>query len=204
MNEFELVNKQLAHSNLNLPDGMNLIPSYVDETTFTELNRIKEAIGKEIEQLEKERVSIRHEITLIEEGGTYTELLHQFHQEKYELEEMARTWAVFQTAKYVLQKGMEKYKVERLPKVLLQASKYFLLSPTGLISRFFLIKKVTNCLSNERMVCFLLLMRSVRQQENNCISVYALPWLFLVISKTRTRSLLMMVLFILMKTGETK
>ncbi|WP_270577816.1 ATP-binding protein [Caldibacillus thermoamylovorans] len=138
LNEFELVNKQLAHSNLNLPDGMNLIPSYVDETTFTELNRIKEAIGKEIEQLEKERVSIRHEITLIEEGGTYTELLHQFHQEKYELEEMARTWAVFQTAKYVLQKGMEKYKVERLPKVLLQASKYFSFITDGAYKQIFL------------------------------------------------------------------
>ncbi|NWN98161.1 MAG: hypothetical protein HLX45_11685, partial [Bacillus sp. (in: Bacteria)] len=138
LNEFELVNKQLAHSNLNLPDGMNLIPSYVDETTFTELNRIKEAIGKEIEQLEKERVSIRHEITLIEEGGTYTELLHQFHQEKYELEEMARKWAVFQTAKYVLQKGMEKYKVERLPKVLLQASKYFSFITDGAYKQIFL------------------------------------------------------------------
>jgi len=138
VNELELVNEQLAHSNVNLPDGMNHIPPYVDEIVFAELNHKKEAINKEIEQLEKERVSIRHEITLIEKGGTYTELLHQFYQEKYELEELAKKWAVFQTAKYILQKGMEKYKVEHFPKVLLQASKYFSFITNGAYKQVFL------------------------------------------------------------------
>lgn len=111
---------------------------------------------------------------------------------------------MFQTAKYVLQKGMEKYKVERLPKVLLQASKYFSFITDGAYKQIFLDQESDQLFVERKDGMLLLLMRSVRQQENNCISVYALPWLFLVISKTHIRSLLMMVLFILMKTGETK
>ena len=108
-----------SHYQPSLPDidKMEDLPPFIEEHVFQELEERKKAHQEEIDQLEKERAAIQHEVSIIESGGSYTEILHDFHQKKFELREMAKQWAVFQVAAYVLQKSMEKYKVERLPKV---------------------------------------------------------------------------------------
>lgn len=140
-NELELVNKQLAKTGKQIQIVDDNLPSYVDDATFNDLETLKNSIVQEIEKFEKERLAIQHEISIIEEDGTYTELLHQYHQDQFELEQLAKKWAVFKTAQFVLQKGMEKYKLERLPQLLVQASQYFSFITKGEYKQVFLDKE---------------------------------------------------------------
>lgn len=119
------IDRQLIHTTIKIPGPEEELLQGTGETEFRELEREKEILTKRIEQLEKEEAAVKHQIELIEEGGTYTELLHRYHQEKYELRTMAKKWAVYKTALYTLQQAMDKYKRERLPKVLRQARLYF-------------------------------------------------------------------------------
>ncbi|MFK4998222.1 ATP-binding protein [Bacillus sp. N9] len=61
----------------------------------------------------------------MEEGGTYTEKLHRFHQLKSVFNEEAKRWAKFALAKQILTLTMNIYKEERFPKVMKKAQQYF-------------------------------------------------------------------------------
>ncbi|MCQ6273390.1 AAA family ATPase [Bacillus sp. V3B] len=74
--------------------------------------------------LQDEMASCKHRIQMIEDGGTYAELLHRYKQLKVEFEEEAREWARFSAAKEILQKTVNNFKQERLPKMLMKAEEY--------------------------------------------------------------------------------
>lgn len=84
------------------------------------MNTLEELISKQ----QNELADIKHKITLIEEGGTYTELLHRYKHLKYELEEQASIWGAYSIAKHLLSKTIEKYKNEKLPTLLKKAEDY--------------------------------------------------------------------------------
>lgn len=136
--QLHLVNTQLAKSTIPLPNLNEDLPPNIRNDIFEKYEQLQISLTKEIETLESERAAVSHDISVIEEGGTYTELLHEYHQEKYELEEVAKQWAVYQTARHVLNKGMEKYKIERLPQILNEASKYFSTITQGTYQQIFL------------------------------------------------------------------
>ena len=123
MDRLTLIEEQLANLKLTIPQDS--LPEPVDESIFGELEKEKVRLQDEIEHLERLRASLRHDIAQIEEGGTYTELLHQFYQEKYLFNQLAREWAVYRVAASILQKSTETYKLERLPKLLKRASEIF-------------------------------------------------------------------------------
>ncbi|MFD2443095.1 AAA family ATPase [Bacillus sp. CGMCC 1.16607] len=75
--------------------------------------------------LQKELAEIKFQISFLEEGGTFTELLHRYKQQKYELEEQAKIWGTYAVAKNLLTRTIEKYKVEKLPVILKKAEEYF-------------------------------------------------------------------------------
>lgn len=77
-----------------------------------------------LSHLQAEVASCKHKIQMIEDGGTYAELLHRYKQLKVEFEEEAREWAQFAAAKELLQKTVDKFKQERLPKMLSKAEEY--------------------------------------------------------------------------------
>ncbi|MCU9612522.1 AAA family ATPase [Caldibacillus lycopersici] len=110
---------------------------FYTESVFQELEAKKQEISKEIDLLESECASIKHEIELLEDGGSYTELLHTYYQEKYEFNEMAKEWSKYSTAKYILQESIKKYKFEKLPKLLQQASRYFTIIANGQYRRVY-------------------------------------------------------------------
>ncbi|MBS4188765.1 AAA family ATPase [Bacillus sp. FJAT-49705] len=66
----------------------------------------------------------KYEVQLLEEGGTFAELLHLYKQRKSELEGEAREWAKFALAKDILDRTIESFKNERLPQMLKKAEEY--------------------------------------------------------------------------------
>jgi uncharacterized protein YhaN len=85
-----------------------------------QMNTQEELIIKQ----QTEWADIKHQISLLEEGGTYTELLHRYKHLKYELEEQARSWGAYAVAKHLMTKTIEKYKNEKLPTLLRKAEDY--------------------------------------------------------------------------------
>jgi uncharacterized protein YhaN len=85
-----------------------------------ELNKLRDSIPS----LQSSLAEVKYEIQLLEEGGTYAELLHKFALLKAEFEEEAREWAKYAAAKDILEKTISSFKNERLPKMLVKAEEY--------------------------------------------------------------------------------
>jgi uncharacterized protein YhaN len=75
---------------------------------------------KRLEQLAK----IEYEISLLEEGTSYSLLLQQYHEMKADLNLDAKTWAMYSIAKGALLKTIERYKRDRLPKLMVTAKEF--------------------------------------------------------------------------------
>ena len=64
-------------------------------------------------------------VRTLEEGGTYSDAVQKFEMSKSNLQEQARKWAVFATARQLLTRTMDYYRTVKLPEVLEKASDYF-------------------------------------------------------------------------------
>jgi uncharacterized protein YhaN len=91
---------------------------------ITEWNQQMDTLEGLIVEQQNEVADTKHKIALLEEGGTYTELLHRYKHLKYELEEQARTWGTYSIAKHLMTKTIEKYNNEKLPILLNKAEDY--------------------------------------------------------------------------------
>lgn len=78
----------------------------------------------QVKKQQNELADIKYQIRLLEEGGTYTELLHRYKHQKYELEVSAKKWGSYVVAKHLLSKTIERYKNEKLPHLLTKAEEY--------------------------------------------------------------------------------
>ncbi|WP_428909393.1 AAA family ATPase [Niallia sp. Krafla_26] len=111
----------------------------LSQIDFAELESIDDqAIGEKIEGIEieieeleqritgnnEELADVKHKITMIEEGGTYAELLHRYKQLKYEFESDAKEWVKFSVAKDILQKTINNFKEVWFPKMLAKAEEF--------------------------------------------------------------------------------
>ncbi|GLB58795.1 AAA family ATPase [Cytobacillus sp. NCCP-133] len=101
------------YSNLNAPE-------IAIQARTEEINKLQ---GK-IPSLQSELAEVKYELHLLEEGGTYAELLHKFVLLKAEFEEEAREWAKYAAAKDILEKTISTFKNERMPKMLKQAEEF--------------------------------------------------------------------------------
>jgi uncharacterized protein YhaN len=66
---------------------------------------------------------IRHRMSVLEEG-LYPDLLHKYNQLKYEFREEAKEWAGLAVARELLRGTVERYRRERLPKLLAKAEEF--------------------------------------------------------------------------------
>lgn len=83
-------------------------------------NNLEALIKKE----QMELADIKFQINLLEDGGTYTELLHRYKVLKNELNDLSKSWGTYAVAKHLLSKTMERYQNEKLPSLLLKAEEY--------------------------------------------------------------------------------
>ncbi|CAM4063158.1 ATP-binding protein [Lederbergia lenta] len=131
---------ELLHSQLGKTDeSVTLFQTEQEIKDFQiELQRTIEQQSIELEKLRNELASYRHQVDILEEGGTYTEKLHRFHQLRSIFNEEARNWAKYALAIRVLNLTMNKYKEERFPKVIHKAQEYFSFLTDGEYKRLYI------------------------------------------------------------------
>lgn len=123
--------QQLERISLQLK--MIALEEYEKEELYSE-SQLEAMIQETREKIEMNRQSenklqdqlaqLKYNIHLLEDGGTYAELLHRFKLLQSEFAREAREWAVFITAKEMLHKTVQTFKEERMPKMLQTAQKY--------------------------------------------------------------------------------
>lgn len=94
-------------------------------------------LQESIPGLQRKLAEVKYEIQILEEGGTYAELLHKFALLKSEFEEEARDWAKYAAAKDILDRTINSFKNERLPKMLAKAEQFLSLLTNGGYVRIF-------------------------------------------------------------------
>jgi uncharacterized protein YhaN len=120
----EDINKQVLYSFLKEDEIERLLKIHnVEERLIHYHNEIEKLSSRLIELQEKQAAS-NYQIQVLEEGGSYSELLHYFKQQKFELEEAAKEWSIFSLAQNILTKTVEKYKNVHLPRILAKAEEY--------------------------------------------------------------------------------
>ena len=82
------------------------------EAQIQETKEKMEAATLAENRLHDELAQVKHTIGLLEDGGTYAEYLHRFKLLQSDFAEEAREWAVFKTAKEMLQKTVQIFKEE--------------------------------------------------------------------------------------------
>lgn len=114
------------NSYLKISDGDEIIMEHEEEAEFSR---------KTLTKLQEQQASIKMEIQLLEEGGVYSELLHQFKEKQHEIAEYAKEWSVYSLAQDILSKTIEKYKNIHLPKMLTKAEEYLVQLTNGQYTR---------------------------------------------------------------------
>ncbi|MBN8199006.1 ATP-binding protein [Bacillus sp. NTK034] len=94
-------------------------------------------LQESIPGLQSKLAEVKYEIQILEEGGTYAELLHRFALLKSEFEEEAREWAKYAAAKDILDRTINSFKNERLPKILGKAEQFLSFLTNGGYVRIF-------------------------------------------------------------------
>lgn len=115
------IGKQLEYfqiSNMEIEDYLQI--SDCDERINEDKQEIT-ILKSQKSSLREQKAALTHTIQLLEEGGLYSELLHQFKQKKFELEEVAKEWAAYRLAQDILTQTIEKYKNLHLPRMLTKA-----------------------------------------------------------------------------------
>ncbi len=123
----EELSRQLKLSLLEIDAMEGIEPQIEREMTVRALHAVKD----DIQVLQQSLAEVKHQISLLEEGGAYGELLHRYRQLQSELDGIAKEWAKRMVAKEMLQKTVNRFKEERLPSMLKKAEQYLAFLTNG-------------------------------------------------------------------------
>ncbi|WP_019153361.1 ATP-binding protein [Robertmurraya massiliosenegalensis] len=112
--------RHLQLSSLKIEEMKLIEPALEREETISRVQHLEE----ENQGLQQSLAEVKHQISLLEDGGVYGELLHKYKQLQSALDEEAKGWAKFIVAKEMLQKTVNRFKEERLPTMLKKAEQY--------------------------------------------------------------------------------
>ncbi|MEH7417755.1 AAA family ATPase [Neobacillus drentensis] len=135
--QYSLLSNEDKEGFLSVPDSAELIKQWELEVTH-----LQEKLKKDQDQM----AAINFEIQVLEEGGIYSDILHQFKQKNYELTEAAKEWSVYRLAQEVLMETIDKYKNVHLPRMLSKAEEYLYFLTDGIYNRIHLQKSGTGFL----------------------------------------------------------
>ncbi|MBS4171884.1 AAA family ATPase [Bacillus sp. FJAT-49736] len=120
--KLEMIDQKLnVHSIEKLERIQSLDELESEREKWTEL---VQSNSKRLEIVHKELAQVNYEISVLEEGGTFTEKLHAFYQEKDIFNQKARKWAKAAVAKHMLKLTMDRLKNDRFPKVIEKAEEF--------------------------------------------------------------------------------
>ncbi|MDE3838119.1 hypothetical protein C0966_01805 [Bacillus methanolicus] len=110
---------------MSVPSERRIEFSDTDPDEFIEeISKKLEQIHSELQSLREQLAEVKYEISVLENGGTYSELLHKYSLLKSEFEEDAKEWARFAIAKDLLAKTIERFKKKHLPKMIAKAEEF--------------------------------------------------------------------------------
>lgn len=118
------IGKQVQSSFLKEEEVERLLQIHNVEGLLIDYHEEKETLSTRLIELQEKQAAVNYQIQLLEEGGSYSEILHHYKQQKFELEEAAKEWSVFSLAQNILSKTVEKYKTVHLPRMLAKAEEY--------------------------------------------------------------------------------
>ncbi|MBC2249836.1 AAA family ATPase [Listeria sp. FSL L7-0123] len=111
------------------PDKRIALSQFENQATIKEKElHLEEKLRKievEQEQLYASLAAKNHEISKLEEGGTFAVLMQEFYSEKSQLQQIAAEWTETKLALQILQDTMQQLQEGKLPKTLKLASDYF-------------------------------------------------------------------------------
>ncbi|WP_456271920.1 AAA family ATPase [Bacillus sp. AK031] len=102
---------------------IGLVSKQLQET----IAALKRKTYKENEKL----AEILYELSVLEEGDSYSRLLYRYQEEKAVLNELSREWMKYSLARSALKKTIEEYKKEKLPRVIETAEEYLKILTNG-------------------------------------------------------------------------
>ena len=120
----EDLNHQLAVSGITFEDKEEILSGAALEDQIDEIVQLVEQNKKQVSKQFDRLAHVKHSMNVLEEGGVYSELLHKYKQLKHEFEEDAKEWAKYAIARDLLSKTIERYKDERMPKMLAKAESF--------------------------------------------------------------------------------
>jgi uncharacterized protein YhaN len=118
------IRKQLQYSFLKEEEIERLLQIHRAEDVLFQFQERIETLSARLIELQEKLAAVNYQIQILEEGGSYSELLHHYKQQKFELDEAAKEWSVFSLAQNILTKTVEKYKNVHLPRMLAKAEEY--------------------------------------------------------------------------------
>jgi uncharacterized protein YhaN len=136
----ENLEKQLQYTFLKESEWETYLDIHNCDEVITVANEKKQKLTEQMVSLQEKQASIKYELQVIEEGGLYSELLHQYKQKKFELEEAAKEWSTYCLAQEILALTIEKYKNVYLPRMLAKAEEYLAFLTDGNYLRIHLQK----------------------------------------------------------------
>jgi uncharacterized protein YhaN len=118
------INKQLRYTFLEEADLDKFLQIHNTDELLSYYRNEIDLLSAGLSELQKKMAAANYQIQILEEGGSYSELLHHFKQKKFELEEAAKEWASYSLAQNILSQTVEKYKNVHLPRMLAKAEEY--------------------------------------------------------------------------------
>ncbi|MEC1524079.1 AAA family ATPase [Neobacillus niacini] len=120
----EDISKQVQYSFLKADDIERFLQIHNVEEQLISYHDEIERLSSRLMELQEKQAAVNYQIQILEEGGSYSELLHHYKQQKFEFEEAAKEWSVFCLAQNILTQTVEKYKNVHLPRILEKAEEY--------------------------------------------------------------------------------
>ncbi|QQZ08312.1 ATP-binding protein [Heyndrickxia vini] len=118
----KMINKKINIENMNMVNQFAYLNDLEEKLLINE-NSLK-SNNEKLELLHKRLAEVKYEIEQLEEGGTFTEKLHEFYRSKSIFNDKAKEWAKIALAKKIIHRTMERMKNERFPKVLEKAEEF--------------------------------------------------------------------------------
>jgi uncharacterized protein YhaN len=127
----EDINHQLLASSITSEDREKILTGFsldeqIEDNTL-KLEQKKRDLNSQFDVI----ANVKHELRVLEEGGIYSELLHKYKQLQHEFAEDAKEWAKFAIAKDMLSRTIDRYKDERMPRMLAKAENFLSILTDG-------------------------------------------------------------------------
>ncbi len=127
----EDINHQLIASGISDEDRGKILTGIPLEEQIEENNSDLGERKRELSAKFDSIADVKHKMKVLEEGGIYSELLHKYKQLQHEFTEDAKEWAKYAVARDLLSKTIDRYKDERLPRMLARAESFLSILTDG-------------------------------------------------------------------------